>query len=247
MDIDEQFIDASVQTDESFGDNVNVIRKGHLTRFVQISVSDTETKTQVNHDDDVILKDAWLATDGSQFIDEEEENNEEEERNEADKEENSGFCGYASVKKENQVQQLTSVADPVFDFLLDMLHDFKPRSRTKQDYLLMFLLKLKYGLPFRALSILFHTKESTLSDNFYAILERLFVRSKILWPSREKVQRNMPSTFKEHFSNCRVIIDCTEVKTERLSRTDSQFIMYSNYKGTHTIKVLVGNIALRLL
>lgn len=125
-----------------------------------------------------------------------------------------------------------------------MLYDFLPHAHSKEDLLLTFLLKLKFGLPFRALAIMFNMKPSTLNYNFYVILDKLYVRTQrfISWPSREVVQATMHEDFKPDYANCRVIIDCIEVKVEKLSGINEQFVKYSHYKSDHTFKVLVGNI-----
>lgn len=52
----------------------------------------------------------------------------------------------------------------------------------------------------------------------------------------------MPDSFKQHHPNCTFIIDCTEIKTEAPSDLEQQHFLYSHYKGTHTLKFLVGII-----
>ena len=81
------------------------------------------------------------------------------------------FRGYESVKQANKVQELTAVLPEVFDALVAALYDYNPRSFSKEDYLLSFLLKLKTGLPFRVIAILFNVPSSTLNYNFFVILE----------------------------------------------------------------------------
>ena len=49
----------------------------------------------------------------------------------------------------------------------------------------------------------------------------------------------MPKSFK-NYPNCRVIIDCTEIKCDTPSRVDERVLYYSSYKGGFTIKFLIG-------
>ena len=61
-----------------------------------------------------------------------------------------------------------------------------------------------------------------------------------IWPSREQVDKTMPVTFKEKYPTTRVIIDCTEIKTEMASALLLKSQTYSNYKSSNTLKGLIG-------
>lgn len=50
----------------------------------------------------------------------------------------------------------------------------------------------------------------------------------------------MPQSFEEDYPNCRFIIDCTEIKTETPPKVEQRNLMYSYYKGTYTLKFLIG-------
>ena len=50
----------------------------------------------------------------------------------------------------------------------------------------------------------------------------------------------MPTSFKENFSNVRVIIDCTEMKVQTPSSLVLHSEFYSSYKSATTLKGLVG-------
>lgn len=65
-------------------------------------------------------------------------------------------------------------------------------------------------------------------------------RQIIYWPTRAQVDATMPESFKKNHPNCRVIIDCFEVRTEKPRGILEQAMMYSQYKKGHTFKVLVG-------
>ena len=50
----------------------------------------------------------------------------------------------------------------------------------------------------------------------------------------------MPEEFKKHYPKTRVIIDASEIKIECPKRVDAAVLCYSNYKGGHTLKFLIG-------
>ena len=61
-----------------------------------------------------------------------------------------------------------------------------------------------------------------------------------IWPSKDQIFRRMPYCFKSLYPSTRVIIDCTEIKTERPSFLVLGLQVYSSYKSSHTWKGLVG-------
>ncbi|XP_046753051.1 uncharacterized protein LOC124416171 [Diprion similis] len=54
------------------------------------------------------------------------------------------------------------------------------------------------------------------------------------------VRATLPESFKLHYPDTRVIIDCTEVNTEVPPAVKHRVLMYSDYKHHHTMKFLVG-------
>lgn len=62
----------------------------------------------------------------------------------------------------------------------------------------------------------------------------------ITWPSRNAIDSEMPEVFREKFPRTRVIIDCTEIKTETPNSLQLKSVMYSDYKSHMTWKALVG-------
>ena len=61
----------------------------------------------------------------------------------------------------------------------------------------------------------------------------------IHWQSREENMRSMPKCF-ETYTNVRTVLDCTEFKTVTSKCLSCRTCTYSHYKGTHTLKVLLG-------
>lgn len=152
------------------------------------------------------------------------------------------FTGVNTILLNKCMKSLLSVSEDVFNMFHDMLHDYYPKTFPAKEMLIIFLLKIKYNLPFSALGDLYSISHSTVSYNFYAILDILYQRTQefVFWPSKEDIQVTMPDCFKGEFSNCRVIIDCSEVKTEKPCSLEEQNEMYSFYKSGHTFKFLLG-------
>ena len=144
----------------------------------------------------------------------------------------------------NYLEKLTSIRWPVFEMFIMILNEeqYKPRKVRIENMLLIFLLKLRHDLSFTLLSIFFDVPVSTLSNNFYLILDILYERTKkgfVEWPSKDVIQATMPECFKKHFPNTRCIIDCTEIKTERPSSLQKSSMLYSMYKSGTMLKFLV--------
>jgi hypothetical protein len=110
------------------------------------------------------------------------------------------------------------------------------------DELFMFLCRMKAGLLEQDLAVRFNIHISSVSRKLITWCNFLyFVLGSIpIWPSRQQVDDNMPQCFKKVYPKTRVILDCTEIKTQAPSSLllSSQF--YSNYKSSHTVKALIG-------
>ena len=81
-----------------------------------------------------------------------------------------------------------------------------------------------------------------MSRNFHRVLDVMDVKLKhlIIWPERSVLKKTMPTCFRQHFSNCSVIIDCTEIFIERPTNLLAQAQCWSNYKHHSTVKFLIG-------
>ena len=60
-----------------------------------------------------------------------------------------------------------------------------------------------------------------------------------IWLSRETVDKYMPDCFKELYPNTRIIIDCTDIRTQLPSSLVLNSQLYSHSKETHTFKFLI--------
>ena len=155
-----------------------------------------------------------------------------------------GFTGVTSIKNDEQLIDLAGVSIETFIFLLNRLSDQPGENYkiTKENRLLIFLCKIKTGLTFSALSVLFSVHRTTISRIFFSILHILASATKdlIFWPEKEIVQGTMPECFKPKYSKTRVIIDCTEFRVEMPAAIDNRNFVYSHYKKGYTAKVLIG-------
>ena len=135
----------------------------------------------------------------------------------------------------------------VFKALLALVEPALPEMRSELELskfqrLLMFLMKVRLNLHDMDLAYRFNVHKSTVSRNFHAVLDALYIRLQplIIWPDRETLRKTMPSCFRRFFDKCCVIIDCTEVFIERAKNLLARAQCWSNYKHHSTIKFLLG-------
>ena len=67
------------------------------------------------------------------------------------------------------------------------------------------------------------------------------LESTCIWPSRVKIQNNMPTCFKSMYPDCRGIIDASEMKVQAPSSLVLNSEMYPSYKSYTTYK---GNVVI---
>lgn len=158
-----------------------------------------------------------------------------------------GFQGFHSIKEnEEALRDLCGITLPVFCLLLNLLPQVRFRSTDvpREDRLCLFLTKMRLGISFNALGVIFGVAAKTASNSFKMILDVLCVALQdwVFVPSRQLIKHSLPGPFKVNYPNCTFIIDCTEIRTEMPSNPDQQHALYSHYKGGYTVKFLVGNI-----
>ncbi|XP_046432363.1 uncharacterized protein LOC124185534 [Neodiprion fabricii] len=121
------------------------------------------------------------------------------------------FEGFSSVKKNEQLIDLAGVTFNNFNFLLDRTKPPKKSTIGYKDRLFIFLMKLKTGLTFSALGVLFNVHRTTISRIFFDILEQLAstTANLVFWPDIDVVQATMPECFHHDYSDTRVLIGIT--------------------------------------
>jgi hypothetical protein len=102
--------------------------------------------------------------------------------------------------------------------------------------------KIRLGLFQQDLGGRFNVSQSTVSRIIITWANFLYFQlgSIPIWASREKIDKFMPECFKELYPTTRVILDCTEIKTQTPSALSLNSEFYSHYKGTTTFKCLIG-------
>ena len=115
------------------------------------------------------------------------------------------------------------------------------RSLRPIDEFLMVCMRLRLALVQEHLADIFHVSKSTVSRTLNTWINFLYDHAKSLvpWPTREQILCNLPKHFLD-YKNCRIVIDCTEVFTEKPSSLSAQWLTWSEYKHSNTFKLLVG-------
>ena len=118
----------------------------------------------------------------------------------------------------------------------------RPRCMQLIDEFFLFLCKLRVGLLDMDLAVRFNCSLPTISRKIITWANFLyFVLGSIpFWLPRCEVQRLMPDCFRENYPRTRVIIDCTEIRTQHPASLVANSMLFSSYKGTNTLKCLIG-------
>ena len=111
------------------------------------------------------------------------------------------------------------------------------------DQFYLVLQKLRVGTLNQVLADTFNISQTTVSRIFISWINFLYfmLGSICIWPSREKIQKNMPTCFKSMYPECRGIIDASEIKVQAPSSLVLNSEMYSAYKSHTTYK---GNVVI---
>ena len=104
------------------------------------------------------------------------------------------------------------------------------------------LIQLRLGLLAADVCFRFKITEGLYSRLFSTWVCFLSKELRLLFPfpSCEQIDNWMPRSFKKHFPNTRIIIDCYEIECQRPSGLMNSSMTYSQYKSRNTWKLLVG-------
>lgn len=124
----------------------------------------------------------------------------------------------------------------------DIRVGFRPESLSLFDQFFLFLCRVKEGAFEESLADRFQVSQSTVSRVLITWANYLFfmLSSLPIWLHRSAVDEMMPLCFKENYPRTRVVLDCTEIFIERASSKVINSETYSSYKGTTTLKGLIG-------
>ncbi|XP_054877614.1 uncharacterized protein LOC129352578 [Poeciliopsis prolifica] len=129
--------------------------------------------------------------------------------------------------------------------LFNTIMPFLPASQTLSQFqmVVLTLMRLRLDLPVQHLCHLFNVSHKTLSDIFADTLDVLYTHFKpvVSWPERHCLQAAMPPQFLKSFGKrVAIIVDCFEIGTEKPSNLKACAQSFSQHKGRHTMKYLVG-------
>jgi len=152
-----------------------------------------------------------------------------------------------------EIKQYTGLEKKTFETVIGVVERFSPlnywsgkpvTSICKEDQLLIFFMRLKLDLPYFDLARRYTVSQTTIQNivmTFMHALHEIFFEGMMeSLPSQEKNMCSLPESFGD-LANCRVIIDCTELRIEA-PRSDLQAsaAAFSNYKHYLTAKYLIG-------
>ena len=144
---------------------------------------------------------------------------------------------------ETEIKSYTGKDKADFEVVAQMIARFFPlkywsgkpvTSISHQNQILICCMKLKLDLPYFDLAKRYAVSQTTIQNIFmtylYALHQIFFLVSMTQLPSQNKNKASLPDSFGD-FSNCRVIIDCTEfhIATPRKDLLAAS-ASYSNYK-----------------
>lgn len=151
------------------------------------------------------------------------------------------------------IKNYTGIDKQVFEVIVEMIERFQPlnywsgkpvRSISSEDQLLIFLIRLKLNLPYYDIAQRYGVSQTTIQNivmtYLHAMHEIFFTGFMDKLPSQNSNKASLPDSFGD-FSNCRIIIDCTEL---RISTPRKDLVAapasYSNYEHFLSVKYLVG-------
>lgn len=134
------------------------------------------------------------------------------------------------------------ILEKIIELFKTNFPDKRRHLMTIKERIIMIFLKLKQGLSFAILAILFQNPTSETCRLTYTsmipLLAQIF-KPLIYWPSKQEVMKNIPYCF-EKFPNTRIILDCTEISLQKPQCLTCRIRCYSNYKSTFTLKFMIG-------
>ena len=145
------------------------------------------------------------------------------------------------INTDQKLVEATGV--PTFDMLKELSRLCEEESGTNDmtGSIILTMIKIKHAVPFTLLAILFGISKPTAAKKFKVTLKLLasVLSVAVRWPELAEVRANMPRCFSK-FKNTRVVVDCTEIPINRPKCLTCRQVTYSQYKGQHTAKVMVG-------
>lgn len=76
----------------------------------------------------------------------------------------------------------------------------------------------------------------TINSNYLFVM----LGNLLVWAPKDVIKQHPLTAFQGRFENVRCIIDCTEIKCEKLGDLQKRSEFYSEYKSHSTLKGLIG-------
>ena len=158
---------------------------------------------------------------------------------------------YTGLPSKSHFEKLLTYIEPHCHTIYSAWATGTPRGPQRQlsprEEFLLVLVRLRLGLQEQDLQYRFKLSSVGRVSKIFtawmpAFLARILSPVLMPWPSRKKVQKNMPPAFKalKKYRKVRIILDCSEFEMEAPSSLALNAMSYSDYKGRTTVKVLFG-------
>ena len=145
---------------------------------------------------------------------------------------------------EKTCKEVNGVPYPLFLQITKISRGLADSSRALHlsEKVALYLMTLRHALPFTLTAAMFDISPVLASRTFHEVLDQhhAFAKKWVYWISREDVDATMPKTCKLLFPQTRVIVDGSEIRTEKPSDIEAAVHEYSSYKGGFTAKFLIG-------
>jgi hypothetical protein len=127
-------------------------------------------------------------------------------------------------------------------FSLLMKQNRRYTALSLEDELFLVLVKLRLAMSIADMAYRMYISISAVSRIFRSWMMVMSTELAYLieWPDDGKLNTNMPTCFKKHFSQVRCIIDCFELFIERPVSFQARALTYSHYKKHNTLKFLIA-------
>ena len=119
------------------------------------------------------------------------------------------------------------------------------RTFTPKQELTLTLIKLRQDLLFSDMAYRYGVHRTTVSRIFTTWIQFMYLKffeiREAMFPERRVWKDSLPLPFRNEFlRNVRICLDCTEFRCESASDYKQVGNLYSSYKSSTTIKVLIG-------
>lgn len=135
---------------------------------------------------------------------------------------------YENIVEDEMIKSVIGFTKSQFDVIFKFLcleNSISQNCLLKPvDQFFLFLVCMQTGISQIFLAHMFQTQQSTVSKICTKISDIMIVYTMIkiisIWPSKGQLQEKIPPAFFKLYTDCRVIIDCTEFKIQHPSDND---------------------------